>query len=463
MRRRSAFEVNMLEGSVSKNILLFALPLIATNILQFIYSAADMIVLGKFAGTHALAAVGATGSTYHIIVNLFIGLATGVAVVVAQQVGADDRHALSDTVHTAGAVSAIVGAFVCVAGLFLSPVILDAIDTPDDIFNDAVLYLRILFLGVPALVIYNFGASILRSVGDSRRPFYYLAFSGALNVILNLFFVLGFNMSVDGVALATIISQYASAILVWTHLMRTGECYYFHIKETRIVKKQLWSIIRIGFPTGVQSALFSLSNLLIQSAINEFGTNHIAACTTSGNIENICLTAMGAMGQAVLVFCGQNIGARNMKRVKTIFIRSLLLTAGVGIIVSGVCLLFNETFLSLFTNDATVIKIAIERLWVITPFYFICGFYECASGACRSTGYSLFPMLATFFGVCVFRVIWLYTAFSWVPTFSMLIAVYPVSWLTTFIILAVMFAVFYKILKKKFAAEDAEMSLKEEI
>ncbi|MBQ1263218.1 MAG: MATE family efflux transporter, partial [Oscillospiraceae bacterium] len=178
MRKHSSFEVNMLEGSVSKNILLFTLPLIATNILQFIYSAADMIVLGQFAGTHALAAVGATGSTYHIIVNLFIGLATGVAVVVAQQVGADNRKALSDTVHTSGAVSVIVGALVCIIGLILSPLLLKMIDTPADIFDDAVLYLRILFIGVPALVIYNFGASILRSVGDSRRPFYYLTFSG---------------------------------------------------------------------------------------------------------------------------------------------------------------------------------------------------------------------------------------------------------------------------------------------
>ncbi len=456
MRRQGLFEVNMLEGSISKNILLFALPLIATNILQFIYSAADMVVLGKFAGTHALAAVGATGSTYHIIVNLFIGLATGVAVAVAQQVGADDRKALSDTVHTSGVVSVIVGVFVCVLGLVLSPILLKAIDTPADIFDDAVLYLRILFLGIPALVVYNFGASILRSVGDSRRPFYYLAFSGALNVILNLFFVLGFNMSVEGVALATIISQYASAILVWMHLMRTGDCYYFHIKEARIVKKQLLSIIRIGLPTGVQSALFSLSNLLIQSAINGFGTNYIAASTTSNNIENICYTTMAAMGQAVLVFCGQNIGARNIKRLKSIYWKSLLVTFSVGVIISGICLLFNDTFLGLFTNDAEVLKLGLERLIVITPFYFICGFYECAAGACRSTGYSLLPMLGALFGVCIFRVIWLYTVFAWSATFQTLMAVYPVSWLITFLILSVMFAVFYSILKKKMAAAPAE-------
>ncbi len=448
----------MLEGSVSKNILLFALPLIATNILQFIYSAADMIVLGQFAGTNALAAVGATGSTYHIIINLFIGLATGVAVSVAQQVGADDRKALSDTVHTSGAVSVIVGVLVCVVGVFLSPVILRAIDTPSEVFKDAVLYLQILFLGVPALVIYNFGASILRSVGDSRRPFYYLSFSGALNVVLNLFFVLVFKMSVDGVALATIISQYASAVLVWAHLMKTGECYYFHIKEVRIVKKQLWHIVRIGLPTGAQSALFSLSNLLIQSAINEFGTNHIAASTAANNIENICYTTMAAMGQAVLVFCGQNIGARNIKRIKTIYIKSLLLTTGVGIIISGICLLFNESFLALFTPDAEVIKIGIQRLFVITPFYFICGYYECASGACRSTGYAVYPMLGALFGICTFRVIWLYTVFKWSHTFSTLVSVYPVSWFITFVILTIMFAIFYSILKKRFAKEKTEIS-----
>ncbi len=449
MRKQGLFEVNMLEGSLSKNILLFALPLMATNILQFIYSAADMIVLGKFAGTHALAAVGATGSTYHIIINVFIGLATGVAVVVAQQIGADDRMGLSDTVHTAGLLSVIVGVFVCILGIFLSPMILDAVGTPADIFDDAVLYLRIMFAGVPALVVYNFGASILRSVGDSRRPFYYLAFSGALNVILNLFFVLGFNMSVDGVALATIISQYASAVLVWAHLMRTGECYYFHIKEARIVKKQLWDIIRIGVPTGLQSALFSLSNLLIQSAINSFGTNYIAASTTANNIENICYTTMAAMGQAVLVFCGQNVGAGNIKRLKNIYWESLAVTFGVGVIISGVCILFDRSFLSLFTNDSAVVEIGLQRLSGIVPFYFICGFYECASGACRGTGYALFPMIGALFGICMFRVIWIYTVFAWSPTFQTLVSVYPVSWLITFIILSVMFAIFYHLLGKR--------------
>lgn len=445
----------MLEGSISKNILLFALPLMATNILQFIYSAADMIVLGKFAGTHALAAVGATGSTYHIIINVFIGLATGVAVVVAQQIGADDRKGLSDTIHTAGLLSVIVGVFVCILGLFLSPIILKAVGTPADIFDDAVLYLRVMFAGIPALVVYNFGASILRSVGDSRRPFYYLALSGALNVILNLFFVLGFDMSVDGVALATIISQYASAVLVWVHLMRTGECYYFHIKEARIVKKQLFDIIRIGVPTGLQSALFSLSNLLIQSAINSFGTNYIAASTTANNIENICYSTMAAMGQTVLVFCGQNVGAGNIKRLKNIYWESLAVTLGVGAIISGVCILFDRSFLGLFTNDAAVVEVGLKRLSVIVPFYFICGVYECASGACRGTGYALSPMIGALFGICIFRVIWLYTAFSWVPTFETLVSVYPVSWAITFIILSVMFAVFYHLLKKRHA-QNAE-------
>ncbi|MBQ8869341.1 MAG: MATE family efflux transporter [Oscillospiraceae bacterium] len=449
MRKHGLFEVNMLEGSLSKNILLFALPLMATNILQFIYSAADMIVLGKFSGTHALAAVGATGSTYNIIINVFIGLATGVAVVVAQQIGADDRKGLSDTVHTAGTVSVIIGIFVCILGLFLSPIILKAVGTPADIFDDAVLYLRVMFAGIPALVVYNFGASILRSVGDSRRPFYYLAFSGALNVVLNLFFVLGFDMSVDGVALATIISQYASAVLVWVHLMRTGECYYFHIKEARIVKKQLWDIIRIGVPTGLQSALFSLSNLLIQSAINSFGTNYIAASTTANNIENICYTTMAAMGQAVLVFCGQNVGAGNIKRLKNIYLESLAVTLGVGVIISGVCMLFDRSLLGLFTNDAAVVEIGLKRLAVIVPFYFICGFYECGSGACRGTGYALFPMIGALFGICFFRVIWLYTAFSWSPTFETLVSVYPVSWAITFVILSVMFAVFYHLLGKR--------------
>ena len=449
MRMRRLLDVDMLEGPIVKNLMLFSIPLMATNILQFLYNAADMVVLGQFAGINALAAVGATGSTYNLIINVFIGLATGVGVVVAQRVGADDRRSLSDTVHTTAAIGIIIGVFVGVLGLVLSPVILKAIGTPSEVMREAVLYLRIMSMGIPALIVYNFGAAVLRSVGDTRRPFYYLAFSGALNVVLNLFFVLVIKMSVDGVGLATIISQYVSAAFVWSHLMRTGECYYFRIKETRIVKEPLLNIVRIGIPTGMQSAMFSLANLLIQSAINEFGTEHIAASTASSNVENICYTSILAVGQAVLVFVGQNVGAGQIKRVKSIYFKSLLVTLTVGLFVGGICSLFARQLIGIFTDKAGVIEIAIQRFYVIAPFYFICGFYECAVGAVRGTGYSLFPMLGALFGICIFRAIWIYTVFAWAPSFTVLMAVFPVSWALTFAIESVLFAVYYQKLKKR--------------
>ena len=447
--RRRIFDVNMLEGPISKNILLFALPLMATSILQILYNAADMAVLGKFVGTHALAAVGATSSTYHLIINVFIGLATGVGVLVAQQKGADDRTGLSETVHTSGVLSVIVGVIVCVLGIFVSPILLRLIGTPDDVLDDAVLYIRILFLGMPATTIYNFGAAILRSVGDNRRPFLYLAISGAVNVVLNLVFVVGFNMTVEGVGLATIISQYLSAALVWGYLMRTGECYYFHIKEARIVKSPLVNIIRIGVPSGIQAAFFSLANIIIQSAINSFGTDYIAGSTAANNVENVCYTSMAAMGQAVLVFAGQNVGAGQIKRLKSIYFKSLAVTLGVGIFVGGLAMLVAKDALTLFTSDSRVMDIGLERLVVIVPFYFLCGFHECATGAVRGTGYSLLPMLSALFGICIFRVIWIYSIFVLSPTFKTLMAVFPVSWIVTFVIQSIIFFVAYNRLRKK--------------
>lgn len=452
MKKHSFWQADMLNGSIVKNLIIFAIPLMASNVLQSLYNMADMIVLGRFAGKEALAAVGATGSTYSLIINVFLGLATGAGVLVAQQIGAANHRELSDTVHTSAAVSVIIGLFVGILGFFLSPVILKAIDTPADVIDGAVIYLRIMFAGIPALTVYNFGAAILRSAGDSRRPLFYLAISGMLNVLLNLVFVLIFNMDVAGVAIATIVSQYVSAVLVWAHLLKTGECYYFNIRQIRICPKQLWGMIRIGIPSGLQMAMFSISNLIIQSAINGFGTDYVAASTTSSNVENLCFISMGALTQAVMVFAGQNTGAGQIKRLKSIFLKSLATTVVVAFILGGVCVLLGEPLMHMYTSEDQVIKIGLERLTLICPLYFICGIYECALSVVRGMGYSFTPMIGAVVGICAFRAVWVYTIFAWSPLFSTLLYSYPVSWGLTFLFQAGLFVIFYNQRIKKQAA-----------
>lgn len=444
MRRDSFWQVDMLEGSIIKNLLIFAIPLMATNLLQCLYNAADMIVLGKFAGPDALAAVGATSATYNLLVNVFLGISTGAAVLVAQHMGAGKIKELSDTVHTSAAVSVILGLSIAVFGLLVSPFILTVMDTPADILPDSVLYLRIMFAGVPAMTVYNFGAAILRSVGDSRHPLYYLAFSGILNVILNLFFVLGFDMGVAGVAAATIISQYVSAFLVWFHLARSGECYGFSFKEIRICKKEFWEMLRIGIPTGIQSGMFSISNVLIQSAVNSFGTVCVAGNAASSNIENFLLTAMTSITQATMIFSGQNCGAGNYKRLKSLYFRSLITVFFVALITCGGALLFAKPLLGMYTSEPEVIKSGLIRLSFIACTYFICGFSDCSLGLVRGMGYSLTPMLGSIFCICVIRVIWLATVFAWLGTYESILVSYPVSWTLSFIFQSVLFAIGYR-------------------
>lgn len=449
MKKSSFFEVNMLSGPIVKNLFLFAFPLMLSNLLQSLYNMADMIVLGRFAGKAALAAVGTTGSTYSLIVNVFLGVSMGAGILIAQQMGAKDAKAVNRTVHTSAAVVIILGVFVAVIGVIFSPLMLEMIDTPEDIIGSAVLYLRYLFIGMPATVASTFGAAILRSAGNSRHPMYYLGMSGALNVVLNLFFVLGFNMSVEGVALATIISQYLSAFLMWHHLYKVGECYYFSFKEIKIHKAELVKMIKIGIPSGIQMSMFSISNLLVQSAVNSFGTDFVAANTTSVNVENITLVTITAITQSVMVFSGQNFGAKNIKRLKEIFLKGMAVTAVWSLCVGGLCLLFGETLMNIYTSEQHIIEIGLRRVAVICPFYFVCGFYECTLGVVRSMGYSLAPMIASVVGICGFRILYVETVFRKITTFEALLSVYPISWLFTVIILIVLFVIFYNKEKKK--------------
>jgi len=421
-------DMDMCSGPLFSKIIIFALPIIAMNILQLLFNAADMVVVGRFAGKESLAAVGATGALINLIVNTFMGLSVGTTVIVAQDYGAGQMSSLSDSVHTSIAISIISGLVVMVVGLIFCEPMLILMGTPEDILELSVLYMRIYFIGVPATMVYNFGASILRAVGDSRRPMYYLSISGFVNVILNLFFVIVLHMSVDGVAWATVISQFLSMALVIVCLIRSNRGIQLIPRQMRIEKRKLKEIVRIGLPAGMQSFLFSISNVLIQSAVNSFGSNMVAANSAAGNVEGFVGTAMNGYYNAAITFSGQNMGAKKYDRIDKIAKICTVLVFATWFIVSGATLIFGRPLLSLYTSDPEVIDLGMIRMRVLMIAYFTCGIMNVFPGITRGMGYSVLPMICTLIGACLMRIVWLKTVFAWFPTIDVLFSCYPVTW-----------------------------------
>jgi len=419
----------MCNGPLFSKILIFALPIMTMNILQLLFNAADMIIVGRFSGSGALAAVGATGALINLIVNLFMGLSVGTSVIVAQDCGAGQPDAVSRSVHTSIAISIIGGLIVMVTGLVLCEPLLGIMGTPEDIISLSVLYMKIYFIGIPASMVYNFGAAILRAVGDSRRPMYYLFVSGIVNVILNLFFVTVLHMSVDGVAWATVISQYLSMLLIMACLSRSDDAAIRFIpRRMRIDRHKLVQIVKIGLPAGLQGLLFSISNVLIQSAVNSFGSTMVAASSAASNIENFVGTTMNAYYNAAITFTGQNMGAKKYERIDTIAKVCTVLIFATWILLGGVTLLFGRTLLAIFTSEPEVIELGILRVKVMMAAYFTCGMMNVYPGLTRGMGYSILPMVCTLVGACLMRIVWLATLFTWHPTVIMLFACYPVTW-----------------------------------
>ncbi len=420
--------MDMCNGPLFGKMLIFALPIMAMNILQLLFNAADMVIVGQFSGKEALAAVGATGALINLIVNLFMGLSVGTSVIVAQDLGSGDSAGVSKSVHTSMIVSLISGLFVMIIGLVFCKPLLILMGTPDDILGLSVLYMRIYFLGIPASMVYNFAAAILRSAGDSRHPMYYLVVSGVVNVILNLFFVVVLKMSVDGVAWATFISQYLSMILIVACLLGSEGSIRLVPDRTRIDTYKLKSIIRIGLPAGLQNLLFSISNVLIQSAVNSFGSVMVAASSASGNIENFVGTTMNAYYNAAVTFTGQNMGAKKYDRIDTIAKICTVLIFATWIVLGGILMLFGEQLLSIYTSEPEVIRLGYMRMKVMMILYFTCGTMNVFPGITRGMGYSVLPMLCTLIGACLMRIVWLATIFTWYPTITVLFACYPVTW-----------------------------------
>ncbi len=447
------YEIDMCSGPLLSKILIFYFPLMLSGILQLLFNAADIVVVGRFVGNEALAAVGSTSSLINLLVNVFIGLSVGANVLVARFYGAGEKKDLSEMVHTAMMTSIVGGLILVVLGVALSGPALRLMGTPDNVIDHAVLYMRIYFLGMPAMMAYNFGAAVLRAVGDTRRPLYYLLTAGVVNVVLNLFFVIACSMGVAGVAIATDISQVISALLVIRCLMQTDSDYRLNLKELRIIPSKLSRMIQIGVPAGLQGALFSISNVLIQSSVNSFGSVAMAGNTAAANVEGFVYTAMNAFHQTSISFTGQNYGAHNYKRIGKIAVICQVLVCLVGLLMGNGAYLLGGTLLQLYSADAEVIQYGLVRMLYICVPYCLCGMMDTIVGSLRGMGYSVMPMLVSLTGACLFRIVWIYTVFPQSRTLETLYISYPISWTLTFLTHVICFLVVYR-RKLKLAGAD---------
>ncbi len=446
---RKTYSMDMIHGPLLSKLLMYALPLVLSGVLQLLFNAADIVVVGRFSGNHALAAVGSTSALINLLVNLFIGVSVGANVLVARYCGARDEVDAQETVHTAMSVS-IAGGFILIfVGYFLSEPLLAMMGTPADVLKDAALYMRIYFAGMPAFMMYNFGAAILRAVGDTRRPLYFLTLAGVVNVVFNLIFVVFFHMSVAGVALATIISQAISAFLVVLCLIQTEGMCQLHKDQLKIHGDKLLMMLRIGLPAGLQGCVFSISNVLIQSSINSFGSVAMAGNTAASNIEGFVYTGMNAIYQTCLSFTSQNLGAKKIKRIKLILAECLGIVAVIGLVLGQGAYHLGSVLLGIYSSEAEVIQYGLTRLSLVCAPYFICGLMDVMTGVMRGLGYSIMPMLVSLTGACAFRVIWIYTVFQSSHTLETLYVSYPISWALTFLVHFICFLFAYRKLVKK--------------
>ncbi len=447
-------------GAMFMPMLTFVLPIMLTGVLQVLYNMADNIVVGQFSGDpNALAAVGSTGSLTNLVVNVLMGLGAGAGIVVSHAFGAKNDGLLDKTVHTAMSFSLIAGIIFGAVGVFISEPVLSLMGTKPELLEGAVLYMRIICLGIPGSAVFNFGATILRSVGDSKTPLYILASTGILNVLLNLLFVIAFDMSIAGVALSTIAAQYLSAIwLVFILNKRKSENYGLSFKKLGIDRKVLLRILRFGVPAGIQSGVFSLSNVIITSAVNTLPTTTVSAKTIAGNIENLLYTALNSYMHASMTFVGQNYGAGRFDRIKKSIFYSVSQTLIVGVLIGQLILLFSEPLSLMYIDEADpnreeILRITKELLLLMLNAYVLCGLMEALSGSLRGFGFSIIPMLVNLIGTCGMRILWVYVFFP-MPIFNNLIGVflvYPISWTLTILAHTTVLLIFWRKKKKEFS------------
>lgn len=422
--------MDMTEGPLLKKIIIFSLPLVLTGLLQCFYNAADLVVVGHFNGHIALAAVGNTGALNNLVVGVFMGLSVGAGVCAAQYIGARDYDKVRKVVHTSALTALILGVIVGAVGFIFARDLLALMDTPENVIEHSTLYIRIIFCGVPASLLYNYCASILRSSGDTKHPLIFLTISGVVNILLNVFLVAVFDLGVAGVAIATVASQVLSAVLVVAHMMRSDSYLRINLKELRISKKYLTRMMVIGIPSGIQGSLFSLSNVIIQSSINSFDDIIMAGNSAAANIEGFIWIAMNSITQASITFVGQNVGAKKYDRIGRVLLGCMGVVTAIWALLSGAVFLFRDPLLGLYAKgNEAVIAAGLVRMAVIVPTYFICGNMDVVCGALRGMGKSTTTMVLTLIGVCGVRILWIQTIFKLVNTPMSIYISYPVSWL----------------------------------
>lgn len=445
------YQIDMCSGSVLKKMLLFSLPLMASGLLQLLFNAADIIVVGRFAGDNSMGAVGSTSSLINLFTNVFVGLSVGVNVVVARTRGSGSDKGIHDAVHTSMLLSVICGAVLAVVGVILAPQMLEIMNATEAQLPLAVIYLRIYFIGMPAMMVYNFGSAILRAVGDTKRPLYFLTAAGVINVGLNMLFVIVLKMDVAGVALATVLSQCISAALVVMCLVKDSTAIRLDLRQLKINKHVLLSVVRVGLPAGFQGMIFSLSNVVIQSSVNLFGDTVVSGNSSASSIEGFIYMAMNTFHQAAVSFTSQNVGAGKYKRIPKILFASLLCVTVTGVVTGWAAYLLGEPLLGIYSKTPEVIEAGMIRLSVILTTYFLCGGMDVMVGMLRGLGYSIMPMIVSLLGACGLRILWIATVFQ-IPEYHTIMAVYlsyPISWGLTFASHVICYIIVWKMLKRR--------------
>lgn len=443
----------MCSGRILPKLLKFSLPLMLSSVLQLLFNAADIIVVGNFASEHSLAAVGSTTALINLVTNLFLGLSTSSNVLSANYMGAGDNDRVSKTVHTSLLISVISGLILTVIGVTFTEQMLIWMQTPEEVLGLSALYLRIYFGGMVAMMIYNFGSALLRSKGDTKRPLYYLAFSGVINIILNLIFVICFKMDVAGVGLATVISQCVSAFLVVRCLYKETDAFHFDFRKLKIDKKIMSKIFSIGIPAGFQGVVFSLSNVVIQSSVNSFGPVVMAGSAAAASIEGFVWVSMNSFSQGALTFTSQNIGAGKYSRINRIAITACSCAAAAGLVLGNLAYLFGPFLLGIYDPRPEIIEPGLIRMSLVCVLYFTCGLMDCIVGSIRGMGYAVAPTIVSLLGACGLRILWIFTVFR-IPEYHtefMLFVSYPVSWTITFLV----HFICYIFMRRKFPNEDA--------
>lgn len=453
-RKVQRYEMDMCSGSILKKILLFTLPLMCSSLLQLLFNAADIIVVGRFAGDNSLAAVGSTSSLINLLTNFFMGLSVGANVLVARFFGAKNQKDLTETVHTAMMLSLYSGIILTVIGLAGAKRILLWMNTPEEVLPLAALYLRIYFLGMTAMMLYNFGSAILRAIGDTKRPLYYLTIAGVINVLLNLLFVIVLRMDVAGVAAATAISQCVSAVLIIRCMMREQGSIHLELSSLRVHGDKFRRILQIGLPASFQGILFSFSNVIIQSSVNSFGAVTVAGNSAGANIEGFVYVSMNAFHQAAISFTSQNVGAAKYERVNKILYTAQMCVIAAGVVFGNLAVLFGYPLLRMYTTSPAVMEAGMRRLEIICRFYAFCGMMDVMVGSLRGLGYAVMPMVVSLVGACGLRLFWIFTFFRMEQfhTVTSLYLTYPASWLLTFLAHVVCFAVVRRKLAEKWGA-----------